>query len=481
MTKDCFGGIIIRNIYTLKTEKRNTVELKKIHIPLPPKILAVPLFFLLVMIIMSVGTSAAEEFTADNIELSSSSSKDVEYTITADAQTTFWAANFTVHYDSDIMSLRGVEADSGFVLDYTNTDNSVTILLHKDAASNVSLKKGQALVKLKFRVSDKIQPGEYSLSFSYPKNSMVTYNGGVRNMHISGGTLFYGNRVTYVRGNSTLGSEFAAAGDTIYPAQTCASTNPDEIFVGWYAKKTSYHKKIFLAPGEGFVIGNHDVTLEAVFLEIKTLSGASVYFAQEDNDVRLRYISAVNKEQYNFIFNEILGKDSASMILGTLICPTRNAESNAEYGNNGGMTFEALKNDRLAVQTSVPKAPGLWLSGSALDNIGASSKYYYYDGILNNIIRKNASPISEDVIDYNTDFSAIAYLTLTYPSGQTVDYFAKYDAEKHSRSVSYVVTRALADVSAVKTDYYRFKIDDVYRPYSSAQMESLYRIKANID
>jgi len=455
------------------------VTFKQIRLPRLPKSLLVPLFFAVTLFFMCVGTSAAEEFSVSNIELSSSSSKDIEYIIKADTQTTFWALNFSVNYDSDIMSLRGVETASGLSLDYTNSSNSVTVLLHKPSASNITLRSGDTLLKLKFRVSENIQPGEYYLSFSYPKNAVVTYSGAVKNMHVSGGVLFYGNRVTYVSKGSTVSSEFASAGDTIYPSQTCESQNPDELFIGWYAKKTSYHPKIFLAPGENFVIGNYDVTLEAVFLEIKTLPGASVYFAQEDNDVRLRYISAVNKEQYDFIFNTVLGKDSASMILGTLICPTLYAENNADYGNNGGMNFDALKNDRLAVQTSVPKAPGFWLSGSDLSNIGASDKYYYYDGILNNIIRENAS--EEEVIDHSTPFSAVAYLTVTYPSGQTVDHFARYDSASHSRSVSYVVERALSDVSSTKTPYYRFKIDGVYRPYSSTQMESLYKIKADIN
>ena len=447
---------------------------------MPPKYILFPIFFLFTLLIMSVGTSAAEEFSAGSIELSASSSKDIEYVIKAEAQTTLWAANFSVHYDGDIMSLTGIETSSGFELDYTSTDGSATILLHSKKASNVSLKKGDTLAVLKFRVSDKIQPGEYFLSFSYPQNSAVTYSGSAKNLHITGGTLFYGNRVTYVSGEKTLGSDFASDGDTIYPSQDCESNNPDEIFIGWYAKKTSDHKKLFLAPGESFVIGNYDITLEAVFLEIKTLPGASVYFATEDNDVRLRYISAVNKKQYDFIYNTILGKDAASMILGTLICPTQYAENNAEYGENGGMTFEALKNDRLAVQTSVPKAPGQWLTGSDLENIGASSKYYYYDGILNNIIREGTAT-DDEVIDYNTDFSAIAYLTITYPSGYTLDHFARYDPTSHSRSISYVVTKALADVSSVKTSYYRFKIDDVYRPYSSSRVEALYKLRASMN
>lgn len=456
--------------------KRGTpVEKRTLH-----KYLLVPFFFGIMLMLMCISTSAAEEFTVRDIELSASSSKDIEFSVSASAGTTFWAANFTINYDSDIMTLTDAIPNSGLDIEYTDRDGAVTILLYRNSSTNATLVKGEALVRLKFTVSEKIQPGEYYLSFSYPKSSMVTYNGSIKNMHISGGKLTYGNKVTYVSKNTTLGSDFVSAGDTIYPSSTCESTNKDEIFIGWYAKKTASHPKIFLAPGESFLLGNYDITLEAVFLEIKTLPGASVYFAQEDNDVRLRYISAVNKEQYDFIYNTILNKDASSMILGTLICPTLYAENNSDYGTNGGMDFDALKNDRLAVQTSVPKAPGSWLSGSDIDRIGASGEYYYYEGILNNIIR-NVATGTEEVIDYNTDFSAVAYLTITYPSGKTVDYFAKYDPDSHSRSVSYVVTKALEDVSPVRTDYYRFKIDDVYRPYSSKQVESLYRIKAHME
>lgn len=464
----------------LRLNTENIFIPEKTRQPFPMKVLLFPIFLLLIFFAFTTKTSAAEEFTASNLEISGDSSKEVEFTIKADAQTVFWATNFTVNFDSDILSFKEIKADDRLDLDYTAKSGSITVLLHKDAASNITLQKNDTLITLKFRVSDKIQPGEYSLSFSYPKNSMVTYSGTAKNMHVSGGTLFYGNKVTYISKGNVISSDFATAGDTLYPSKTMQTSNPDEIFIGWFSKKNSQHKKIFIAPGESFVLGNYDVTLEAVFLEIKTLPGASVYFAKEDNDVRLRYISAVNKEQYDYIYNTILGKDAASIILGTLICPTQYVEGNADINNNGGMNFDALKNDRLAVQTSVPKAPGLWLSSSELGGINASSNYYYYDGILNNIIRDDSQQSGDDKITYETSFSASAYLTITYPSGNTVDYFAAYDPSDHSRSVSYVVNKALADTSTTKTNYYKFKIDDVYRPYSSSQIEALYRLKAHM-
>lgn len=466
-------GYIRLNTENICTEQRTTK-------PFPLKVLLIPIFLLLVFFAFTTKTSAAEEFTASSLELSGDSSKDIEFTVKADSRSVFWAANFTINFDSDIFTFKEISADQRLDLDYTIKKGSITILLHRDAASDVTLQTNDTILTLKFRVSDKIQPGEYSLSFSYPKSSMVTYGGTSKNMHIKGGTVFYGNKVTYVSKGNVISSDFATAGDTLYPSNTMQTSNPDEIFIGWFSKKNSQHKKIFIAPGESFVLGNYDVTLEAVFLEIKTLPGASVYFAKEDNDVRLRYISAVNKEQYDYIYNTILGKDAASIILGTLICPTQYVESNADINNNGGMNFDALKNDRLAVQTSVPKAPGQWLSSSDLGGINASDKYYYYDGILNNIIRDDSQQSGDDKITYDTGFSASTYLTITYPSGTTIDYFAKYDPTYHSRSVSYVVNRALSDTSTTQTNYYKFKIDDVYRPYSSSQIEALYRLKAHM-
>lgn len=442
------------------------------------KLLLVPAILLTVLMLFTVSTSAAEEFSAEEIELSASSSKNIEYNITADASSTLWAMNFTVEFDSDIFTLTKIETDPRFTLAYTVQDGKCTLLLYSKDAANITVTEGTEVVTLSFTVSRDIQPGAYSITFRPASDSMVTYSGTVKDMHVGGGTLFYGNRIKYISNGKVLSSEFAAAGDTIYPSDG-TSDNPDEIFIGWYSQSDSYHGKIFTAPGESFVLGNYDVTLEAVYLEIKTLPGASIYFPYENNDIRLRYISAVNRKQYDFLLNNVFGGDASSLILGTLICPTSYAENNATDSLNGGMDFDALKNDRDAVQTSVPKAPGTWLDSGSVSAIGGSSEYYYYEGILNNIIRDTV-PEDGDIVNYDTEFSAIAYITLTYPSGQTVDHFAKYSPESHSRSVRYVVTRALNDVSLVYTDFYRFKIDDVYRPYSPSQTAALYRIRAGM-
>jgi hypothetical protein len=195
--------------------------------------------------------------------------------------------------------------------------------------------------------------------------------------------------------------------------------------------------------------------------------------------VRLRYVSAVNKKQYNFLLNEICGGESSSIILGTLICPTFYAQGNAGESTNGGMDFDALSSDKNAVQTSVPMAPGGWLNQNTVSTLGGSDSYYYYEGILNNILRETVADDGR-VINCDTEFSAVAYITITYPSGKTVNHFARYSPEDHSRSVRYVVEAAISDTNAYETSYYKFKIDGVYRPYSPTQMAALYRIKAGM-
>ncbi len=422
--------------------------------------------------LLVVSTAAAENFSAGKIELSTTSSKNIKYDISADAATSLWATNFTVEFDSDLFTLTDVKCDSRFEISYTVNGGKCTILLYSKDSQNVSVKKGTDLVTVHFTVSASIQPGEYSIRFTPAATSIVTYTGAVKDLSIDGGSLFYGNRITYVSKGSTVSSAFAASGDVIIPTNI-ESDNPDEIFIGWYSAKNSQHKKIFTAPGESFTLGNYDVTFEAVFLEFKTLPGASIYFPNENNDIRLRYVTAVNKAQYDFIFENIFGGDESALILGTLICPTDYATM------NGGMNFDALKSDASAVQTSVPKAPGIWLDSASVSALGGSSKYYYYEGILSDIMRTPAQN-SEEVIDYDTEFSAVAYLTLTYPSGNTVDHFAVYDPKDHSRSVRYVVEAALNDTSIRETDYYRFKIDDVYRPYSPSQTAALYKIRAGM-
>ncbi len=435
---------------------------------------------IMLSIYLCVSASAAEEFTAEDFELSSSSSKNIVYHVKPDADTTFWAMNFTLSFDTDILTLQEITADPRFQLYYTINGGSCTVFLYAIQPENVVLEKADSLVSISFLVSENIQPGEYSFKILPSNVSMVTYSGVIKDAHFKGGSFFYGNRITYISNGKTISSEFASTGDVIRPVSSFASENPDEIFIGWYSAKNSEHEKIFTAPGESFALGNHDVVLEAVYLEFKTLPGASIYFANESNDIRLRFVSAVNKKQYDFIYKEILGSEPSSLILGTLICPTSYAEQNSSDSLNGGMDFDALKSDSSAVQTSVPMAPGDWLSKSEVAVIGGSSDYYYYEGVLNNILRKTAREGEDEIINYDTPFSAVAYLTLTYPSGKAVDHFAKYSPESHSRTVRYVVEQALADTSPVETSHYRFKIDDVYRPYSSSQLQALYRIQAGM-
>ena len=440
------------------------------------KLLLILAILTALILLFSVSTLAAEGFTAENIELSASSQKNIEYHVTANASSTTWAMNFTVEYDDDIFRLTGVEADSRFSLAYTETAGKCTVLLYSKTAQNVTVAKGTSVVTLKFTISDNTQPGMYSITFKPASASMVTYSGAIKDMYVDGGTLFYGNKVTYINNGKVISSEFSAAGDTVIPSDA-ESANPDEIFIGWYSPKDQSHGKIFTAPGESFVLGNYDVTLEAIYLEVKTLKGASVYFPNENNDVRLRYVSAVNKKQYDFLLREICGGEDSSLILGTLICPTFYAQGNAGESTNGGMDFDALSSDRNAVQTSVPMAPGGWLDAYTVSTIGGSSSYYYYEGILSNILRETTAEDGR-VINCDTEFSAVAYITITYPSGKTVNHFARYSEEDHSRSVRFVVEAAINDTSRKETEYYRFKIDGVYRPYSPSQMAALYRIKA---
>lgn len=442
------------------------------------KLLLIPVIFASLILLISVGVSAAEGFSAENIVLSASSHKDIEYHVTANASSTTWAINFSVEFDEDIFSLKSVVADSRFSLAYTESDGKCTILLYSKTPQNVTVSKGTSIVTLKFTVSESTQPGMYSISFKPASSSMVTYSGTIKDMYVDGGTLFYGNKVTYINNGKVISSEFSAAGDTIIPSEA-KSANPDEIFIGWYSPKDKSHGKIFTAPGESFVLGNYDVTLEAIYLEVKTLKGASVYFPNENNDVRLRYISAVNKKQYDFLLREICGGEASSLILGTLICPTFYAQGNAGESTNGGMDFDALSSDRNAVQTSVPMAPGGWLDSYTVSTIGGSSSYYYYEGILSNILRETTAEDGR-VINCDTEFSAVAYVTITYPSGKTVNHFARYSPEDHIRSVKFVVEAAINDTSRKETEYYRFKIDGVYRPYSPSQMAALYKIKAGM-
>ena len=124
-------------------------------------------------------------------------------------------------------------------------------------------------------------------------------------------------------------------------------------------------------------------------------------------------------------------------------------------------------------------APGGWLDSYTVSVIGGDSGYYYYEGILSNILRETTTDDGR-VINCDTEFSAVAYITITYPSEKTVNHFAHYSEEDHSRSVRFVVESAINDTSYSETDYYRFKIDGVYRPYSPSQMAALYRIRAGM-
>ena len=185
--------------------------------------------------------------------------------------------------------------------------------------------------------------------------------------------------------------------------------------VGWKDAEGKLYK-----PGTAVSGITKNMTFEAVTVDFKTLAGAQVRFKDPTG---LRFLSQVKKADY-----DALG--AAATATGTLILPT-------DLLGTGDLTLEALK-DKTEGKDYLNVTNDGWLNAETAEADGA----YTFSGAIVGIKKGN----------YNRNFSAVGYLTVTYADGTTANFYGGYTAE-NATSIKTVAEKALADAAANPDKY----------------------------
>lgn len=185
--------------------------------------------------------------------------------------------------------------------------------------------------------------------------------------------------------------------------------------VGWKDAEGKLYK-----PGTAVSGITKNMTFEAVTVDFQTLAGAQVRFKDPTG---LRFLSQVKKADY-----DALG--AAATATGTLILPT-------DLLGTGELTLEALK-DKTEGKDYLNVTNDGWLNAETAETDGA----YTFSGAIVGIKKGN----------YNRNFSAVGYLTVTYADGTTANFYGGYTAE-NATSIKTVAEKALADAAANPDKY----------------------------
>ena len=185
--------------------------------------------------------------------------------------------------------------------------------------------------------------------------------------------------------------------------------------VGWKDAEGKLYK-----PGTAVSGITKNMTFEAVTVDFRTLAGAQVRFKDPTG---LRVLSQVKKADY-----DALG--AAATATGTLILPT-------DLLGTGDLTLEALK-DKTEGKDYLNVTNDGWLNAETAETDGV----YTFGGAIVGIKKGN----------YNRNFSAVGYLTVTYADGTTANFYGGYTAE-NATSIRTVAQKALADAEANPDKY----------------------------
>ena len=185
--------------------------------------------------------------------------------------------------------------------------------------------------------------------------------------------------------------------------------------VGWKDAEGKLYK-----PGKELTGLTASATFTAVTADFKTLDGAAVRFADPTG---LRFYSQASKADF-----DALG--AALTATGTLILPT-------DMLGEGSLTLEALA-DKEESKDYLNIVNSGWLNAATAEVDG----YYQFSGAIVNIKTAN----------YDRNFSAVGYFTVTYENGETANFYGGYKAA-NATSVKTVATKALEDLAANPDKY----------------------------
>lgn len=204
--------------------------------------------------------------------------------------------------------------------------------------------------------------------------------------------------------NVSAGELFVSAGTTTLPDEGGESS----MLIGWTYKDGE--NTVVLAPGASFT-AESDITLEPLYLDMTMVGGASVRTA---TPAGLRFTTDISEPHY-----QALVATGAKFELGTIIAPY-------DYITDE-FTYEALKSadkDCLKIPCKI-----FW---------GHTDEVRTYTGVISNLFEEN----------YNRDFSARAYVTVTYTDGSEKTFYSAFDNSANTRTAYSVSCSAISDASA---------------------------------
>lgn len=206
---------------------------------------------------------------------------------------------------------------------------------------------------------------------------------------------------------ATADGLFVSAGNEVLPTEA-----GDSLLIGWTYEKDG--ETIILAPGASFT-AEADMTLDPLYLDMKMIEGASVRTA---TPAGLRFTTEISEPEY-----QSLVAMGAKFELGTIIAPTDFID--------GEFTYEALNaagKDCLLIPCKI-----FWSNSDSVRT---------YTGVISNLHEEN----------YNRNFSARSYVTMTYTDGSTKTFYSDYIEASHSRSAYRVSCSAMADSSSTLSE-----------------------------
>lgn len=182
-----------------------------------------------------------------------------------------------------------------------------------------------------------------------------------------------------------------------------------------------------------------NVETDSSEVSLTILKGAA---AKISSETKLRFLSQIDKEMYDSLIS-VYGSESVS--IGTLIAKKSDVD---EAGGN--LSFESI-----SAEKAVSSVPTMWYD--------ITDSEYVYSGYV--------EPLNPE--DYDTEYCARSYVKIVY--GEATDEFVVfYSDEYQTRSLDYVVTEALADLSDVVDEKYIYDTDSgKYSPYTKEEQAIL--------
>ena len=263
-------------------------------------------------------------------------------------------------------------------------------------------------------------------------------NGVYTTFESGNGAAFIGYKATVVSEGVVVSSGYADQNKLEIPK---AVDMTNKKFVGWNVTGSVY------LPNETTRL-SADTTVESVGVEFSLVKGAAMGIDKKTSN-GLMFAARINAADYN-----------ALVSLGAKIEPhIVTVATDTVRGARGYIEPEHLMAVEGAEQPVDTIAEG-WLEGDA--------GYYYYGATVSGIT------------DMFKEYSAIAYLRITIPGGQTIDIYADYDEANNSRALYDVATKAYNDRVTAKADGYSsvvaFKGIKTYSPYSGGERDSIREV-----